>query len=154
MPRGGKRTGTPGASYTNRSDLQTGSRPLPVTTAPSAQYGAATAQAAAQKQVPMASGPLPTAGAPPAPGGPPAPVGPLPGEVTPLDAPSENPGEHVMTGVAAGPGAGPEILLPQGGISPLAQGVGLLASLGDDVPDQVRALRSALLAANANSSAP
>lgn len=109
MPRGGRRTGTPGVAYQNRTDLNGAPKPLPIQTAPGQQYGMATAQRAAQQAVPMA--PAPTS-VPPAsgPSAPPPALGPLPGALTPLHAPSERPDEHVMSGVSVGPGAGPEAL--------------------------------------------
>lgn len=116
MPRGGARSGQPGGQYPNRSDLQQGPRALPVQVGPSRQYGEATALTQLQQAVPTANAPLPTP--PPmqtAPGAndPTAaqqPQGPLPGELTGLHEPSQNPGEHVMTGVPSGPGPGPEVL--------------------------------------------
>lgn len=105
MPRGGRRAGTPGTSYGNRTDLA--GKVLPVQTGPSQQYGSRVASERAQQVVPMGTSPAPTpAAAPVAAPTPPVP----PGGVTPLDAPSERPGEHVMTGAPLGPGAGPEIL--------------------------------------------
>lgn len=69
MPRGGKRQGKPGASYGNRTDLNA----QPVRTATGQAYGTATAQAAAQQQMPLAQQPAPPAAAA-APGQPPAPA--------------------------------------------------------------------------------
>jgi hypothetical protein len=103
VPRGGARAGRPGAKYPNRSDLP--GKVLPIQTAPSTQYGQAAASVRSQQAVPMA--------APPAPAQPSAAPPPIPpGGVTPLNAPSERPGEHVMTGAPVGPGAGPEVLGP------------------------------------------
>lgn len=110
MPRGGRRQGAPGRAYSNRSDLN-GPQVLPPTAGPSQQYGQRAAQLAAQRAMPMASGP-----AAPSPA-----AGPAPDvrteaqnfqmpQVTALDAPSERPGEPVTTGLAVGPGAGPEVL--------------------------------------------
>lgn len=53
MPRG---KGTPGKAYANRTDLN-----VPVTTVPNQEYGKASAQAAAQKIVPIAQSPVATA---------------------------------------------------------------------------------------------
>lgn len=113
MPRGGKRQGTPGKAYGQRTDLQA------VKVAPGQQYGKATEQRKAQQAVPMAGATSP--GPPPAPQ--PAPVGPTsmmpglaqmpaqaPGSLTPLDAPSTRPNEPLTAGMAMGPGAGPEVL--------------------------------------------
>lgn len=121
MPRGGRRNGTPGAAYSNRTDLQS------VKVAPGQQYGKGAAQRAAQEAVPMAGRPtMPAGGAPAAPptGRPPSP-GPQPGDLTPLDAPSTRPNEPVTTGLSVGAGAGPEALGPLAdktdGIDDLAQ---------------------------------
>ncbi len=118
MPRGGKRYGTPGKAYQNRSDLR-----VPNMQAPSPQYGVRAQQQAAQRAVPIAAPatdvpPPPTAptgggaGAAGTGGGGALPV--LPGQVTPLDAPTERPNEPVTAGVPLGPGPGPEALGPLG----------------------------------------
>lgn len=57
MPRGGRRSGTPGKAYSNRVDLN---RP-----APGQQYGKATAQQQALKAVPMQHQPEPPSGGAP-----------------------------------------------------------------------------------------
>lgn len=127
MPRGGRRTGTPGQQYANRSDLAQSKLPVKVVT--NQPYGEAGQQQAAQQAIPMASPPAPGQGlapppsaAPPqAPQGPgqPAPPqnaltqgvqGPLPGQLTPLTAPTQRPSEPLTTGIASGAGAGPEVL--------------------------------------------
>lgn len=103
---GGARQGTPGTNYPVRSDM----RSQAVATAPGQAYGAATAQAASQKVVPLAAAPAPPApaaspaAATPGAGGQPASPPPDPYR------PTERPGEHVMTGLPVGPGAGPEAL--------------------------------------------
>jgi hypothetical protein len=108
MPRGGRRSGTPGAQYGNRSDLQNGARPLPVSTMAGQQYGKATAQADAQKALPMAGTPLP-----PLPQGQPEAPPPLtPADVPSLSDPSTRPDEHVMSGAPVGPGPGPALPIP------------------------------------------
>jgi len=107
MARGGARVGKPATPYGNRTDLP--GKVLPITAAPGQQYGAAGAQMAAQRVVPMASPPSPGApagGGPPQAGPPPVP----PGGLGHIARPSERPAEHVMTGVASGPGAGPEAI--------------------------------------------
>ncbi len=87
MPRGGPRSGKPGANYSNRSDLQNSPRLAPA--APTGQpYGEAGAQLASQSIIPMS-----------------APAGPPP---TPLSAPTTRPGEPVQSGLSLGPGPGPE----------------------------------------------
>lgn len=81
---GGARQGTPGKAYGNRSDLNTNRQaPAAPTGLP---YGEHKAQIDAQRALP------------------------LPDNLTPLDAPTQRPTEHVMTGAPMGPGSGPEIL--------------------------------------------
>ena len=95
MPRGGRRTGTPGNTYSNRSDLArnyTGQT-----------YGTATQQAASQAAVPMAQ---PPTGAP-APAGPPMPA---PGEMGAFNRGTERGMEPVTAGLPMGAGPGPEAL--------------------------------------------
>jgi hypothetical protein len=114
MPRGGRRTGTPGKAYSNRSDLN-----VPAQAASGQQYGMRGQQMAAQRALPVArpatdavpSGGSPAAGGPAGAG---TPAGPLPGSLTPLDAPTQRPGEPVTTGLPVGAGAGPEALGPLG----------------------------------------
>lgn len=104
MPRGGRRNGTPGTNYSNRTDLA-----VPAQAATGQQYGKATAQLASQRQLPMArpaTDAVPTAA--PAPSGPPAAPMPQPGSLTPLDAPTSRPGEPLTAGMAVGGGAGAE----------------------------------------------
>ncbi len=103
MSRGGPRTGKPGQSYANRTDLN--AKALPATAVPGQPYGVAGAQLASQKIVPMANGPLPTQQVTPQP--------PQPQQSTPLAslfAPSQIPNQPVTHGVANSPGAGPEAL--------------------------------------------
>jgi hypothetical protein len=132
MPRGGWRTGSPGASYSNRTDLN---RPVAPAAASGQQYGKRAEQMAAQRAMPIAPPPtdaVPTAsppGAPPATQGLSAPPGPLPGQVVPLDAPSARPGEPVTAGLPVGAGAGPEALGP-------------LAGMSNDVEAELRAIYS------------
>src|SRR5689334_3540183 len=99
MPRGGRRSGTPGTAYSNRTDLQK-PKVVPIRTGPSQQYGQNANLVRQQQAVPMAAPP-----SPPSPGL----VAP-PGGIVPLDAPSQRPDEHVMTGAPVGGGAGPEVL--------------------------------------------
>lgn len=148
MPRGGKRQGKPGASYTNRTDLALGPRQLPVSTAPNQPYGAAKQQADAQAAVPMASGPLtqtPDIRQAAADFQPPA----IPG----IGDPSMNPGEHVTTGMNAGIG---QTTPTQGPLqpSPVLKGVAVLNALGDDASPDVKAIRDVLSAAQGNAGAP
>lgn len=131
MPRGGRRTGAPGTAYSNRTDLNPA---VPIKAAPGQQYGAAKAQIEAQRAVPIAR-PATDVVTPMRTGGPEAsspasgPPVPLPGQLMPLDAPSQRPGEPVTAGLPVGPGAGPEALGP-------------LAGGGEDVGMQLRAIYS------------
>jgi hypothetical protein len=124
-----------------------GPRKLAVATAPGQQYGNATAQADAQKAVPMASGPLPAADptqaaqqfAPP--------------PVVPIGQPTLNPNEHVTTGMNAG--IGPTVPTQAGlSQSPVLKGVALLNALGDAASPDTRAIRDALTASQGNEAAP
>lgn len=99
--RGGARQGQPGKSYANRTDLNA-PKTLPVQTAPSQQYGQAAQQERQQRAIPL---PNNTA------------LPPMPGELTPLNAPSAMPNEPVTHGAASGPGAGNEVLMAGGGYS-------------------------------------
>lgn len=142
MSRGGRRAGKPGASYGNRSDLQR-PRPLPVTSAPGQPYGAATQEQQDQTAVPMASGDISQP--------PPSQAdlmsqaaGYQPPNVVPLRAPSQRPGEHVMTPPPP----------PNTPPSPLLTGVALLNSLGSDASPEVKALRNVVAAGQANGAAP
>lgn len=120
MPRGGKRQGTPGKGYSNRTDLALD----PNMAVNTAATGGMTA--------------------PPAPQQPPAVLpGALVGtdEIPNLSAPTARPGEHVMTGVNYGPGAGSEALgpLPPAPTDPVRQILQAL-DLNYPNPDIARAL--------------
>jgi hypothetical protein len=108
MPRGGRREGTPGKAYSNRSDLNAGSKPMAPTAVPGQPYGAAGAQLAAQQALPMQGTPTP----PPLPTQQPAPSV-FAGDHGDFHRPTERPGEPVTTGLAVGAGPGPEILPTQ-----------------------------------------
>lgn len=169
MPRGGRRTGTPGRGYANRTDLGGANRvtpqpvtpgPLPAQAVPGGPYGSSKAQLDAQRALPMASPTPPPPAA--APAGPPSPVAapaglpdgvPAPGTLPALDAPTERPGEHLMTGVGAGPGPGPEVLAPLVA-NPLTQALGVLAALGDQAGPQTRLLVTQLRQIIANEATP
>lgn len=84
MPRGGPRSGRPGAQYSNRSDLQAAPRLAPVANQ-GQSYGTAKSQLDAQSQVPMAPPPIP------------------------LSAPTARPNEPVQAGLQSGPGPGPSV---------------------------------------------
>lgn len=102
MPRGGRRAGTPGRAYSNRSDLNA-TRALPVEAGPSQQYGQRAAQEAAQRVVPIAPQPAARPPAPPA------------GGLLNFASPSTSrPGEPVTAGASMGAGAGPEALAALG----------------------------------------
>lgn len=85
MARGGSRSGRPGQSYPNRSDLQSAPRLAP-TAQTNQPYGQAGAQLSRQAEVPL--------------GPPPSPI--------PLSAPTSRPNEPVQAGLPIGPGPGPE----------------------------------------------
>lgn len=151
MARGGRRTGTPGTAYSNRTDLNANSGALPIQTPPSAEYGQSATLRRSQQAVPMANpqAPPPPAGSPSAPT---APVIPPGGFGDPL-RPTDRPDEHVMAGLPVGPGPGPEAMTmnaPQMQATPLQTAVGLLSSLGDSASPQVRALRTQLQASIQN----
>lgn len=137
MPRGGRRSGTPGTAYGNRTDLN---QPVPIRTGPSQQYGQNADLIRQQQAVPMA--PQPTA-APADPNAPP-PLYTPPGGIVPLDAPTQRPDEHVMTGASVGAGAGPEVLPSQQPNDPVVTGLGILNALGANVPPEIAHLREQL----------
>jgi len=99
--RGGARSGAPGKSYGNRSDLAQAPR-----AAPSKTYGDGAASLRAQEAVPLPAAPgagaLGSAGAP---------QGPMPGEM-PFSRPSDRPGEPVTAGLPVGAGPGPNAAMP------------------------------------------
>lgn len=141
--RGGARQATPGAQYTNRTDLQ---QRQPVRTAPGQTYGVATQQAQSQSQMPLlAGGPNATpavqqpatqgspGGAPPQLG-----AGPLPGGLGPLHSPTDRPGEPVTHGLPTGAGGGPEVLTPP---NPLVKAAAVLNNLGSAADADTRRLR-------------
>lgn len=137
--RGGRRTGQPGAQYTNRTDLQQAPRAVPGQT-----YGQAGAQLQAQAQIPLAgggpnAGPVaPQMGTPPSEGGGLLGPGATPGSLGPLHAPTGRPGEPVTHGLATGPGAGPEALTPP---DPLIGAAAIMNNLGSSADAEVQALR-------------
>lgn len=114
MPRGGRRAGSPGGQYSNRTDLAQQQNKVPAMVAPGQPYGARQAELDAQRTLPVASSPVLTP-----PGGSPVPVGaggaaqPFAHTSSPmgdLDRPSERPDEHVMHGNIQGPGGGPDAM--------------------------------------------
>lgn len=108
MARGGRRAGTRGQAYPNRSDLRAA---LPLNAPTGLPYGDRQKLISAQRTVPMAPAPAP---APAAPQGPPAPAAPMPvpGGAGDLLRPTERPNEPVTAGLPMGPGPGPEALGP------------------------------------------
>lgn len=105
-------------------------------------YGQKTEQIQAQQQIPLPQAQPPGAGASvpaSAPGGQQAPPDVMsvakewdPG-ITPLSAPSTRPGEPVTTGLAQGPGAGPEIFSQPTRAMKAADVLDMIGqSLGDD----------------------
>lgn len=133
---GGARTGTPGKSYSNRTDLN-----QPVKTAPGQAYGQASAQATSQAAVPLPNNAGQLAAmtqsaqqtqqqqAPVAGESPQQPSA-APGDLGAFNRPSENPNQPVTHGSPSGPGAGPEALGPTPGpniaqtIAQIAQSTG------------------------------
>lgn len=91
MSRGGKRAGTPGKTYGNRSDLN---KP-----ASADVYGDRVARERRMEAVPLQRA------APPTPQGMQGPAAPMP-----FDRPSERPMEPVTAGLPTGAGPGPEVL--------------------------------------------
>lgn len=117
MPRGGKRKGTPGSPYPNRSDLRGPGTPDIPKTFTGQPYGAATQQAQVQGAGPPAS-PQPQApGATPEGGPPGVPAGGL----GPFNRPTERPNEPITHGLSTGPGGGPEAV----GLNPRNDAVSL-----------------------------
>lgn len=106
MPHGGRRKGVAGRAYKNRSDLR-GGGPLPITTAPSEQYGSRVAQEDAQRAVPLGPPPGPAGATPPTPTGPPPPA---PGAGGDPLRPTDRPAEPITSGLESGPGPGPAAL--------------------------------------------
>ena len=148
MPsRGGKREGKPGKAYSNRTDLN---HALPITTVPGG-YGSGVQQIANQRAVPMGTGVLPQGqNVPQAPSAPSQPAQPAP--LTALDAPTQRPGESLMTGVNAGPGAGSEALATPAPADPVATALSLLNTLGTNISPQVAYIRNALALQQQNQS--
>lgn len=122
MPRGGRRRGTPGKGYTNRTDL-------------GMQYQS---QDQAGTATPAAGG----VQAPPAPQGPPI----FADDIPNLMDPTARPDEPISAGLAFGPGPGPEALVNRDPrnleTSSLKKWLPLMDPYVDDpeTPDSVRAL--------------
>lgn len=137
MPRGGKRKGTPGVPYPNRSDLAS-----PPKVATGKAYGERQAALERLERAPIrkdAGGSQPTT---PATGGTAGPT-PVPPQPMPLglDAPTQFPGRPVTHGLATGPGAGPEVLDQFGPANGMSEVGAYLRALYLKFPnDDVRAL--------------
>lgn len=102
MPRGGRRTGSAGKTYSNRTDLNSNrSNVVPMMAAKGQPYGAAKAQMDAQRALPVAAPAPPSTAGPVAPSPATGPAGP---PVVPLTDPTARPGEPVTAGVPVGPG--------------------------------------------------
>lgn len=114
MPRGGKRQGTPGKGYSNRTDLATNYSPG------SAASGGMQPQPQQQQFIP------PLIGA---------------DEVPSLSDPTMRPGEPVTAGLDVGMGAGPEALgpMPPAPIDPVRQAIQAMMLVSPN-PDLVRVL--------------
>lgn len=89
MARGGKRQGTQGKGYANRTDLMQNYAPEPTARTPASAPTAAPTQQTQQMQQYI-----------------------TPDMVPKLDDPTSRPHEPVTTGLPIGPGAGPEALGP------------------------------------------
>lgn len=119
MPRGGARQGTPGKTYSNRTDMNS-AKPLPIRAVAGQQYGAKKEQIASQKSVPMSSPAVVSPGA----GGAVEVAGEA-GSFGAFTRPTERPNEPVQAGLPIGPGPGTDATMIPG---------------GDDVSLQLRAL--------------
>ncbi len=154
-PRGGRRNGSPGVAYQQRTDLNA-PKPLAPTAAPSQTYGVAAGQLRSQQQIPMAPSPPPGLSQPaPEGAGPPGasqtpPAGPLPGAV-PFGGPTMRPNEPVTAGLPIGAGLGPSPM-PQGP-DPLVIGASVHNALKEPTP-QGKALTRVVNATLANRAAP
>lgn len=160
--QGGARTGTPGQTYSNRSDLNTNRTPL--TAFRNQPYGTGVHQAAVENAARTPAlpsqptqAPTPQAGPAPSyqplqPGQHPVPPGvPAPGEFPPLLGPTERPNEPVTAGLPFGPGPNslPQPFRPD----PMAQAKAVLSTVpAAHMTPQLAALRNALTvsANNAN----
>lgn len=126
--RGGRRQGTPGKAYSNRTDLQA---TQPVRTPTGMPYGTAQALTEAQRAVPLPQQTSSGAGAAPFP-----PAAPAPGAFGPLDAPTNRPDEPLTAGMRGGPGPGPEAIVRPMGLSPQDQLVAQLRGLYAAYPNR------------------
>lgn len=114
--------------YPNRSDLRGGK--MPVQAATGQAYGAAGAQMAAQKTVPMAAAPTDQ-----------VPAMPMPGSVTDLTGTSQQPNSPISAGMPFGPGPGPEVFGPSQALTQQTP-VDILGGSQQHLVDQLRSLYS------------
>jgi hypothetical protein len=115
MPRGGKREGTPGKGYSNRTDL-------------TSSYASGSAAAGGMQPQPQQRQFLsPAVGA---------------DEVPSLSDPTMRPGEPVTAGLNIGAGPGSEALspMPAGGVNPVRTAVQALIAISPNNPDLIRLL--------------
>lgn len=107
--RGGRRVGTPGRNYVNRTDMQHGARkPSTPRVAPAdihQPHGTQAGQIRSLQALPMGNAATTqpngaSSAAPPL----------IPPDIPSILRPTENPNEPVTTGIPTGPGAGPEVL--------------------------------------------
>jgi hypothetical protein len=125
MPRGGKRQGTPGKAYSNRTDLMSSMKPPApgqVNTAASGGMTATPAQPPAPEQ--QAAAPMPS-----------------PDDTPMLTGETMYPDEPITTGLHSGPGAGPPNLFAAD-TQKMQRYLPLLQPFLDrpEVPDSVRML--------------
>ena len=115
MPRGGKREGTPGKGYSNRTDL-------------TSSYASGSAAAGGMQPQPQQRQFMPPA------------VG--ADEVPSLSDPTMRPGEPVTAGLNVGAGPGSEALspMPAGDANPVRTAVQALISISPNNPDLIRLL--------------
>jgi hypothetical protein len=115
MPRGGKRQGTPGKGYSNRTDL-------------TSDYSAGNAAAGGMQAQPQQRQFIPPA------------VG--ADDVPSLSDPTMRLGEPVTAGLSVGAGAGSEALgpMPPGGGNPVRTAVQSLIAISPNNPDLIRLL--------------
>lgn len=104
--RGGRRQGTPGETYEQRTDLNENRQPVRV--ASGGAYGERKATEDAQRIASVPDARAATAPDPAAGGGPAAPW--TPPALVPLSAPTQYPDRPLTNGLSTGPGAGPEAL--------------------------------------------
>jgi hypothetical protein len=91
MPRGGKRQGTPGKAYSNRTDLMASMKPpAPGGIDPTAAGGMTAAPPAAPTGPPQSQAPMPT-----------------PEDTPMLTGATQYPDEPLTAGLSSGPGSGP-----------------------------------------------